>query len=60
MVEANGLSSQNRGMELAPLTADANVVQNSNPLRHEPPDIYLNDHVMDLKFSPSCNMLALS
>ena len=26
----------------------------------EPPDIYLDQHVMDLKFSPSCNMLALS
>ena len=26
----------------------------------EPPDIYLDAHIMDLKFSPSCNMLALS
>ena len=25
----------------------------------EPPDIYLDEHIMDLKFSPSANVLAL-
>lgn len=59
MVEANRNSRANRGMELAP-TADANLVNNQTLLRQEPPDVYLNDHIMDLKFSPSCNMLALS
>ena len=32
----------------------------STSLRHEPPDIYLDDHVMDLKFSPVANVIALS
>lgn len=26
---------------------------------HEPPDIYLDDHIMDVKFSPNANVLAL-
>ena len=56
MVEA---TTTNRGMELAP-TADASVVNNVDELRHEPPDIYLDQHIMDMKFSPVCNMLALS
>jgi hypothetical protein len=25
----------------------------------EPPDIFLDDHIMDLKFSPNSNVLAL-
>ena len=56
MVEA---TTTNRGMELVP-TADASVVNNVDELRHEPPDIYLDQHIMDMKFSPVCNMLALS
>ena len=60
MVEANGPQVTNRGMELAPETADPSLVMNEAELRHEPPDIYLNQHIMDLKFSPTCNMLALS
>ncbi len=28
-------------------------------LRHEPPDIYMDDHIMDIKFSPNANVLAL-
>ena len=47
-------------MELAPDTADPAVVLNESPLQQEPNDIYLDDHIMDLKFSPTCNMLALS
>lgn len=31
----------------------------TNTLRHEPPDIYLDEHIMDLKFSPVANVLAL-
>ena len=56
MVEAQ---TMNRGMELIP-TADPALVNNESELRHEPPDIYLDKHIMDLKFSPVCNMLALS
>ena len=56
MVEA---STTNRGLELAP-NADPALINNTNELRHEPPDIYLDSHIMDLKFSPVCNMLALS
>ena len=55
MVQANPA----RGLELAP-GADPLLVNNQNELSQEPPDIYLNDHIMDLKFSPTCNMLALS
>jgi len=29
-------------------------------LKHEPPDVYLDDHIMDIKFSPVANVLALS
>ena len=61
MVEAAGPSATNRGMELAPDTCDPAIVANSStPLAQEPPDIYLDQHIMDLKFSPVCNMLALS
>jgi len=52
MVEAN---PSNRGIELAP---NAGTVTD-HELVLEPPDIYLDAHIMDLKFSPSCNMLAL-
>jgi hypothetical protein len=31
----------------------------SNTLKHEPPDIYLDDHIMDVRFSPVANVLAL-
>ena len=31
----------------------------SKTLVHEPPDIYLDDHIMDVKFSPNANVLAL-
>lgn len=34
-------------------------VHYKNKLRHEPPDIYLDDHIMDLKFSPVANVLAV-
>lgn len=54
MVEANP-ERAHRGNELAP----GAEVSRDEP-RHEPPDIYLDNHIMDLKFSPSCNMLALS
>ena len=37
----------------------ANLVGCESPI-HEPPDIYLDNHLMDLKFSPVCNMVALS
>ena len=47
-------------MELAPETADPALVHNECELRNEPPDIYLDAHIMDMKFSPTCNMLALS
>jgi len=26
----------------------------------EPPDVFLDDHVMDMKFSPTANVLALA
>lgn len=29
-------------------------------LLHEPPDIYLDDHIMDIKFSPVANVLAVA
>lgn len=28
-------------------------------LTHEPPDIYLDEHIMDVKFSPVANVLAV-
>jgi hypothetical protein len=31
----------------------------ASTLKHEPPDIYLEEHIMDLKFSPVANVLAL-
>ena len=31
----------------------------SKQLAHEPPDIYLDNHIFDLKFSPASNVLAL-
>ncbi len=34
-------------------------VHYSKTLKHEPPDIYLDDHAMDIKFSPVANVLAL-
>jgi len=33
---------------------------NNNTLKYECPDIYLDDNVMDLKFSPTQNLIALS
>ncbi|CDW71936.1 wd repeat-containing protein 55 [Stylonychia lemnae] len=29
-------------------------------LKHEPPDVYLEDHIMDIQFSPVANVLAAS
>ena len=46
-------------MMLVP-SADPALVMNTNELTQEPPDIYLDHHIMDMKFSPTCNMLALS
>ena len=62
MVEADGGNSrQNRGLELAPQAVNQQgLITRTEPLAHEPPDVYLNSHVMDLKFSPAANMLALS
>lgn len=31
----------------------------SKTLKHEPPDVYLDEHIMDVKFSPVANVLAL-
>lgn len=31
----------------------------ASTLKHEPPDIYLDEHIMDVKFSPVANVLAL-
>jgi len=31
----------------------------SYELAHEPPDIYLDDHIFDIKFAPTANALAL-
>ena len=53
MVEAEGVHG---GGKLAP--NHANVITSEVP-QHEAPDIYLDEHCMDLMFSPTCNMLAL-
>ncbi len=29
-------------------------------MKHEPPDVYLDEHAMDVKFSPVANVLAVS
>ena len=34
--------------------------QQNKDLLHEPPDIYLEDHIMDIEFSPTANVMALS
>jgi len=31
----------------------------TRPLLTEPPDVYLDDHIFDLKFSPKQNVMAL-
>ena len=54
MVES--LADLCKGPELAPEAAT--LITRHTP-KHECPDIYLDDHAMDLKFSPTCNMLAL-
>ena len=56
MVEAD--PNPSKGHLLAPTEA-AHLITTHEP-RQEPPDIYLNEHLMDLQFSPCCNMLALS
>jgi hypothetical protein len=38
---------------------NAKEANQTRTLVHEPPDIYLDDHIMDLKFSPVANVLAL-
>lgn len=38
---------------------DAAPYVTSHSLKHECPDIYLDDHAMDIKFSPACNLLAV-
>ena len=45
-----------KGEALAP--EQASLITRHTP-KHECPDIHLDDHAMDLKFSPTCNMLAL-
>lgn len=37
----------------------AKNAKESRTLTHEPPDIYLDEHIMDVKFSPAANVLAL-
>jgi hypothetical protein len=32
----------------------------SHSLEHECPDIYLDDHAMDIRFSPTCNLLTVA
>ena len=54
MVES--LSDLCKGEALVP---EAASLITRHTLKHECPDIYLDDHAMDLKFSPTCNMLAL-
>ena len=42
------------------LVSEEHVCHVSNhTLKNECPDIYLTDHAMDLKFSPTCNMLSM-
>lgn len=42
------------------LSPEAAPYVSSHTLKHECPDIYLDDHAMDIKFSPTCNMLAVA
>lgn len=36
-----------------------NKASQARTLTHEPPDIYLDEHIMDVKFSPVANVIAL-
>ena len=31
----------------------------NHTLKHECPDLYLDNHAMDIKFSPTCNILSV-
>lgn len=55
MVES--IADFDKGSSLVPEMAS--LISRHTP-KHECPDIYLDNHAMDLKFSPTCNMLALS
>jgi len=47
-------------MESRSLFNAKNHKESHKTLVHEPPDIYLEEHIMDIKFSPVANVLALS
>ena len=47
-------------MESRSLFSAKNPKESQKTLVHEPPDIYLDEHIMDVKFSPVANVLALS
>ena len=38
---------------------DTDFMKQQEECNLEPPDIFLDDHCMDLKFSPTANVLAL-